>query len=636
MHIPTVLENLLSVLALASIGLACFGVGAPLVRLLRLAGHDRLVNATWSLALGAVAAGVTLMSLGFLGLLYGPLIGLLTMAAGFWGLGETAQALYVWRDETLFQLGPDAPWTPRLRPTPANRATVFLASAAAIAALGALVGALAPPTAGDALCYHLELPKTFLERHSIAMLPYDDNVTYPLLAELWFLWAMALDGPVAAQLVHWSLGLMLVLATFDLAAPVLGRHWGLAAGLAMALVPAVTNQMTAPLNDLALAVFTTLALSAWRRGWTDDDPPRWMIAAGVMGGAALSIKYLAALAAVAAVATAAIQAWRYSRRRAMLEHLLTVAIVAAAIAGPWYLRAAWIRQNPVYPFFSHLIGKPGPQPAPAAKRPLSWAPADALTAPWQVTMRPDRFGGRGHQLGPLFLAALPAVLAARRLRGLGELGLIAALFMVQWYLLRQNIRFLLPALPLLCVAGAWGLIETARWPTAARRTLLATLGLVAATLAVAPWVRARDQLAVAIGVESRASYLQRREPTYRAAALANAMLVPGDRLLSQDYRSFYFRMPVVRESIFRRETGYDRQAATDEECYHRLRQHGFTHVLLAEANGSDGIRFDDTLRRLVDSQPQDLARRDGPLCISDYRFVDADGQQRRYRLMMLR
>ena len=29
----------------------------------------------------------------------------------------------------------------------------------------------APPTAGDALCYHLELPKVFLQRHAITMLP---------------------------------------------------------------------------------------------------------------------------------------------------------------------------------------------------------------------------------------------------------------------------------------------------------------------------------------------------------------------------------------------------------------------------------------------------------------------------------
>lgn len=634
---PAILENILSLLAVATIGLSCFGIGSPLIRALKLAGHDRLSNATWSLSIGAVVAGLALMALGLLGILYAPLVGLLTMLAGFWGLGEAAQALYVLRDEMLFQHGPDAPWVRRLRPTPANRATVLLGVGALLAALGALAGALAPPTAGDALCYHLELPKVFLQQHAITMLPLDDNVTYPLLTEMWFLWALALDGAVAAQLVHWCLGLLLVMATVELAAPVLGKSWGLVAGAAMLVVPGVTNQMTAPLNDLSLAVFTTLALAAWRRGWIDDDPPRWMVTAGLMAGAALSIKYLAGLMGLAVLIASAVQVWRRpQRRRLLLEHLLTAAVVAVSVSGPWYVRAAWHRKNPVYPFFSEAFGQTSPHQTTAAKRPLGWRPNDLLSAPWRITMQPERFGGRGHQLGPLFLAALPALLLARRLRGLRELGLIAAAFVVQWYALRQNGRFLLPVVPLLCVAGVWGLMETVRWPAAARRTLLLALGLLATASAIIPWIRARDQLAVAIGIEPRASYLQRREPTYRAASLANAMLTPGDRLLSQDYRSFYFQMPVVRESVFRRQTHYERPTNSATDPCQSLRQQGFTHVLLAEADGRQGIRFDDTLRRLVDGSSHGPGDGQGPICISDYRFVDADGQSRRYRLLMLR
>ena len=39
-------------------------------------------------------------------------------------------------------------------------------------------------TAGDALCYHLELPKRFLQDGGLTFRPNDDNITFPLLAEM--------------------------------------------------------------------------------------------------------------------------------------------------------------------------------------------------------------------------------------------------------------------------------------------------------------------------------------------------------------------------------------------------------------------------------------------------------------------
>ena len=38
----------------------------------------------------------------------------------------------------------------------------------------------------------------FLADHAVRFLPDSDNSTFPLLAEMWYAWALALDGPVAA------------------------------------------------------------------------------------------------------------------------------------------------------------------------------------------------------------------------------------------------------------------------------------------------------------------------------------------------------------------------------------------------------------------------------------------------------
>ncbi len=290
-----------SLLAFGLLTAAAYGLGRSLLRGLAVGDEDSLSAAIWSLALGLLAAGLVLMSLGLVGWLSKPLIRVLTLLAGVSGIGEMLRRR--WR---LLNQRTDPPRTLRPSGAPTDEArtapgwlTRGAVAVISVAALASLTSALAPPTAGDALCYHLELPKVFLGRGGFVNLPYHDNATFPLLAEMWYLWALALEGPVTAQLVHWGLGLLFAGATLLLARPILGPHWAPAAAALALLTPGVTNQMTAPLNDIALAAFTTLALVAWRQAQADDKNGRWLLLAGLAAGGALGVKYVALLFAAA-------------------------------------------------------------------------------------------------------------------------------------------------------------------------------------------------------------------------------------------------------------------------------------------------------------------------------------------------
>jgi len=295
--------QLLSLLALAVIALASYGLGRPIIRGLGVGDDDGLSVGVWSVATGLIAAGMLLAGLGLVGGLHPGLIGVLSLGACFWGVGQLFSGRRGRHEGTptaeSFLSGPphepqQAPW-----PQPPSWMIGGILLLAGLACLGSLVAALAPPTAGDALCYHLELPKTFLAERSIGYLPYSENSTYPLLVEMWYLWGLALDGGVAAQLVHWGLGVMLCLATVVLATPIIGRSWAWIAGSVVVLVPGVNNQMTAPLNDVALALLTTLAVAAWWQAVVAARSRRWFVLAGLAAGGALGTKYLAALFAAA-------------------------------------------------------------------------------------------------------------------------------------------------------------------------------------------------------------------------------------------------------------------------------------------------------------------------------------------------
>src|SRR5262245_40307275 len=196
------LDTIQSLVALGAIALSAWGLGRPLARWFRIAPADPLATLVWSLALGFVVAGQGLTVWGLVGGLSAPAIRYATMAAAtlggiqvLWSLARgwtrtsrPSTATDAQRASAAFDVGH---WTFDVersaknehrtshvpRPTSNKkeqraRLTCRLLTVAAwglslLAAGGSLVSALAPPVAGDALCYHLELPKVFLSHGSI-------------------------------------------------------------------------------------------------------------------------------------------------------------------------------------------------------------------------------------------------------------------------------------------------------------------------------------------------------------------------------------------------------------------------------------------------------------------------------------
>jgi hypothetical protein len=621
------LASLCSLWALTGMALAAYGLGWPIARWLRMRREDRLACAVWTLALGLLAGGMLLTVWGLAGGLSVKAICVATwLSAAAGACMSVASATGVSRPVTRPWLRSELALAP---PAWLSRGLLLLT---ALAAAAALLSALAPTVAGDALCYHLELPKLFLAQGRIVYLPFHDNSTFPLLGEMLYLWVLALDSPVAAQLVHWGLGLLLGGAAVLLATPIVGRPWAWLVGCVTVLVPGVTNQMSAPLNDVALAAFTTLALVAWRQALEDGEASQAFVLSGLMAGVALGTKYVAILFAAAVGLTWCWSVLQGPRRGALLRGAAIVAIVALAVSSIWYVRAAYHRGNPVFPFFSHWLGGGGPPAMRESKTPLKWTAASVVTSPWQVTMHPERFGGRGHQLGALFLATLPAVFLVRR-RGILPLLAIAAAYWLLWYGLRQNVRFLFPLISLLSLVAVCVWIELARWPRAPRLLASGACGVLLIFSAMIPIARAGRHVPVALGFETRDDFLTRHEPTYQAAQFAKEHLPADARILSQEHRAFYFQQEIVRENVFRRLTAYPNHCSAPGDLVGLLREAGFTHVLLAEAEGP-GVRYNDTLSRWADTaerlQPSPLTT------LREFEFRDAHGETRRYRIAELR
>lgn len=583
----------------------------------------------------AMPMGLGLLSLGVLGL--GTLgwltpIGLAALLAVAIELGFL-RAIRTLRDAGNRLVRPQA--DDNRPPILAGRAVAILL---ALGLLGTAAVATAPVTDGDALCYHLQVPKVFLNAHAAGFDPDLHETVYPLSTELLYAIALEFRGPVACRWIPWFLGLALAASVTAMARPGLkGRAWW--AGAIVLLAPAISNGMSAPLNDVALAAFGASAILAWTR-LLDRPSIGSAVVAGLIAGLAAGVKY-PALVLIALMGgwllVLGLRDWRRAATATLedsripwLRLAAIYATVAILAGGWWYFRAFLYTGNPVHPFFRQIFGGAGlDEVLDPIKRPMAVTAWNLLTALMPLTLQPDRFDSFSHQFGPVFLLFLPMALLerpGRRVLGLAALGY---LFLMLCLTQRQSMRFVLTALAPMSVAVAHGLSAWCDRRTLPSRLvaamLVGILGLEAG-LAVA---RARQVANVLAGRESSESFLARREPTFEVGRWAEKNLPAGARLIGQDHRGFYLPRPYTMELAHRRRTGLGRRGERPDEIVERLRSEGFTHLMLCPPVPENAVEFDPTLGRLLAPW---LARRQP---VYRRNIADGDGVLRRYAIYEL-
>lgn len=595
----SVLDVLRSSLAFGIVALASFGIGRPMLRKCAPELVDPLATFVWSTALGLSVAGSALLALACTGLLYADAVILLSAPACLWGLLELAclpiggvrRELYT-RDSDVEPANQSADW-------PAG--TVWILTAAAVIAGAALLVALAPPTSHEALSRSLETPKNLLLEHGIAT-KHQGVAIRTNIAQMWFLWGLALEGPVAAGLVQWGLGVLLALATVLLARVFLPQRPAWLAGGLVLLAPGVQRHLGIPLEDLAFALFGTLSLEFVARVVVRLETGRSAILGGITLGTALAVQ-LSGFPLAAALGVAWIVACRPGRefRADLVRQAGLMGVIALIVAGPWLVQA--------------------------------------------ILARPDSSGQSLQSViahvGPAMVAALLGLLLVRRLLGLDLLLTALAIYTALSATIAPSTRWWALVACWASVAVCWVWLELDEFSRGARRAGIAVLCLLAIACPVLQCGTTFNTLAVAVGWESRRDYLIAREPTYQAAWWFNRIQRPGDRLLAQDPRAFYFNCPTAATVGGR---GHDAQLPPAQDLKHWIaaaRQGGYSYLLAAEplepGQSPAGTHDDSSGHAIGPSRNYAELSRDGQVIpILEYCFADDNSRRIRYSLLRLR
>lgn len=376
-----------------------------------------------------------------------------------------------------------------------------------------LVHALAPEIQPDSTTYHLGLVAEWLRTGRLATrLGFYDVL--PMGLETLFTPAAAIGGYSAAKLVHFTF----LCATVPLMLRV-GRALGLSgeaslgAAALYVIAPVVAVSGTAAYTDAALVFFGLAAFSLLQE---EADG-----CAGLAAGFCYAIKITGLLAVPAGLG------WLIWKRRWRGAALFGAGAMLSVL--PWMSRTLWLTGSPFAPFGNRLL--PNAAFHAVAEEELirylaNYGNINWTGVPWAITVDGAALQGL---IGPLFLLAPLALLAWRKPAARALLA-VALLLLLPW---TRNLgtRFVMPALPFVCLALALALPRPAMLVLVLAHAVLCWPAVVDRYAGAGAWRIHGFPWQAALRIEPEQQYLAGHLFEYRFARMTARHVKPGDGIL---------------------------------------------------------------------------------------------------------
>lgn len=454
---------------------------------------------------------------------------------------------------------------------------------------------LYPPTGFDATMYHLPYAKIYLHNHQIVLTPYLRYPVFPQVNEMLFTLMLNYDD-ISALLTQFLMMLLVAITLYAWGLRAFSSRVGLWAAAIWLANPLVIWLGVEGYIDVGLTLFVTLGAYAFFN-WVFNKERYWLVIAGVFTGLAMGSKYSAMFFLGAFV----LGALYISIRERRWTYPLVFGIIAICVAAPWYLRNIYYTGNPVFPFFGQIFGY------------ILWSPDDLehqlrelmsngtgkslssfISLPWNLTFNSTLFNAPA-PLSPIYFFTLPFLLLfGFRNFYLRTILILAFAYTLFWFFGFQEIRYLVPILPLLSLATAECLRRFLLWlPFLRKWSTQAPITALVLVLLISPgWYYAVDKVRhqglVPVTQEQRDVYLAMYLPAYSTYKFLN-------KLKGHDYKVYALyneNMAYFADGIFMGDSfgpgRYSRilSKLTDGQAlYRELRAMGADYFLYANWEG---------------------------------------------------
>ncbi len=556
------------------------GAGLALLRTVGPTSTSRAEELVFSIGVGLGCLALCTMFLGLLGLLFEPVFYVLLLAG-----------LLLGRKQLIGMAG-------RLQGRLAERSlawdsfslciVVFVGLALALNLLRAL---MPPHGAVDPLAYHLALPNIYLIKHYLSFEQTLTGSLYPDNIGMLYTAAIGLRGASLAQVVHWFMGAVTVMAIWCFCRDYFNSQVGVFAAAIYAFTPVFIFFSPLAYVDVGVALFQFLSLWALFK-WMREGGDRTLLLVGIFTGLAMGSKHTALFLGMASSLAIFLRLLKLKEPpKKMARSLFLFGGVALLLAMPWYLRALIYAGNPVWPVANELFGGLPygsnfsiAMPSVVETSGLQWERIKdlayvAATSLWEWAWN----GQLGWQraTGIYYLALPPVALFHWRRARLRWLILGSALYylMVVLYV-DGNPRYNLAFFALLSILAGWVAQRFSAHRIRSLRLLFNSTFLATLLCGLAQsYALAYPAVHFTLSRQDSEQFLLATEGNYKAFSFVNRQLPPDAKVLLQGIvKGYYCQREYMWDHPYQRLLQYG-EYATAEQMLERMKELRITHIV---------------------------------------------------------
>ena len=420
---------------------------------------------------------------------------------------------------------------------------------------------LYPPTAWDATMNHLALVRAHLDAGRLTVNEHLRFAVFPQLMEMLFSIMMLFFDDISTHLISFSMMSASAITLYAFSKRYYSQRAGLWAAALFLSNPYVLWLGSTAYVDSGLILFVTVSTYALFN-WYYSKEKHWLILAALFTGFAAGVKYSGLFFVLLFSVVVFFISCREKKYRTF--PLFFVSLLLAA--SPYYIFNLYYTGNPVWPFWSDLFGYSiwNQVDLESLLRELAshgtgTSLVSFLTLPWNLTFRSKLFLVEVRpSLSYFLLFSFPfVVLTIFRKKMIRNLFLLIISYTLFWFFSgAQELRYLLPVLPLYCMVTAVS-IETFLMNASPLKKFLQNRGVMAIMLfmLLQGWFYSVKTIYrygfPPVTEAKRTEYLSKRLPTYKAYYFLNSIANRKSVLYAlNDMRMAYFYKGDFRGDIF--------------------------------------------------------------------------------------
>lgn len=467
-----------------------------------------------------------------------------------------------------------------------------------------LIIALAPSITHDAMVYHLNVPRIYANAHRIVPIPYNLFSNTVLNMEMLYTLALSIDDFILANLLHFTMGMAVLLTLYAFAQRMFGNVTAMLAVLILFFNPLVLNEMSIAYVDLAMMFyFLLMMVCLWK--WREEGNGRWFLLFCVFAGIFAGMKYTALHGLIAAGA-AIVAAELLSRKRNARSLLFRISLFGGMVflfVLPYLVKNYLITGNPVYPLMYDFFGGKWLTPR-QVERMLAYVHSHGMghdvkslaALPWNITVLGKAgFAHFDAVITPLWLIFVPAFLVIRNKPTVLKWALfVCAVYFASWAASTHITRYLMPIFPLLSLICAYSIVALEGKASALSPAAGKVFSVGIAAVCAAVWfgfsffypLRAPSEFgAVVWGNQSRDTFLEKMVPGYAVFKYIDDNLPQDARIaFFWDNRGFFCDRDQIGDSVFEAPSMLElaHEAGSADAFHKKLRSMGIGYILFNE------------------------------------------------------